>query len=249
MSIICPDCNKRTLTLNDSCHCGFCGAKFIKIGETVYVNEKAFQKAAKIAEETDKKLGEIIRERGVDDLVGNEGETAGVVSGRKDESTFVINDFLITGTPGPDGYFMDPIFALDENKEKSPLLSVIKRFYAETKIELPLSFLMEMGFERIREESEMDEENFAKELKRLIQAGQECKVGTFHSHETSAPFLSEQDIRIMKFSDELEDRGYGRNDCVEVIISGCLIVFEKVTARELGRIPLTYSCFFDENEL
>ena len=61
VSMICPDCDKGVLTLNDNCLCRSCKAKFIKIEETVYVNENALQKAAEIAEETDKRLGEIIK--------------------------------------------------------------------------------------------------------------------------------------------------------------------------------------------
>jgi len=85
-----------------------------------------------------------------------------------------------------------------------------------------------------------------KEIARLIEAGQERKVGTFNSHESSAPFPSDLDIRTMKFRDEEYDAAFGKNDLVEVIMSEYLIVFEKATAKEIGKIPLTYSAFYDQ---
>lgn len=245
MTIICPNCDRGTLILNQNCICEHCHANFIKVGKSVYVRGGALHYAEEIVKETDGRLEEIAGEKSVEDFVGNEGEMAGVVSGRRFGSIILINDFFLTGTPGPNGYFMDPVFALDENREKSSLLKVIKRLYAEKRLEVPLLLLHHSELEEIRKEADMKKESFTEELSRLIEAGQEHKVGTFHSHESSAPFPSDQDIRIMKFRDELEGDAYGRNDLVEVIISGCLLVFEKVTAKEMGKIPLTDYAFYD----
>jgi proteasome lid subunit RPN8/RPN11 len=243
--IICPNCDKGALIPNENYLCEYCHANFIKVGRSVYIREDALQNAEKIVEETDKRLGEIVREKGVEALIGNEGEMAGVVSGRVFGSIIFINDFFLTGTPGPNGYSMEPVLALDENKEKSNLLQVIKRLYAEKRLEVPLLLLHHFELDEIRKEVSMNKERFTKELTRLIKAGQERKIGTFHSHESSAPFPSDQDIRIMKFKDELEGDAYGKNDLVEVIISGYLVVFKKVVAKEIGKIPLTNSASYD----
>jgi proteasome lid subunit RPN8/RPN11 len=246
MPITCPNCDNGELSLNHSCFCSNCGANYVMIGESVYIRQDALQKAANIVEETDKRLAKIVQERGVDDLVGNEGEEAGVISGRKSGSAILINDFFVTGTPGSNGFSVEPILALDESRERSDLLKVIRKLYAERKLEVPILSLLPLELEAIRKEAEMDQKGFAEELKRLIEAGQECKVGTFHSHESSASCPSDQDIRIIKLKDELvEGHAFGRNDAIEVILSEHLIVLEKGSAREIGRIALTNSAFYD----
>lgn len=244
--MICPNCDKGRLTLKKNSTCEYCHAAFIKAGNTVYIREEALPKAVEIVEDTDRRLEEIVQGKGVEDFVGNEGEVAGVVSGRIFDPIIVINDFFVTGTPGPNGYSMDPIFALDKKHEISNLLRVTKRLYAERRLEVPLLQLHQIQLDEIRKEASMTKEEFSKELSLLIAAGQEHKVGTFHSHESSASAPSDQDIRIIKFRDELEGDAYGKNDRVEVIMSEYLIILEKVTAEEIGRIPLTYSAFYDQ---
>jgi proteasome lid subunit RPN8/RPN11 len=122
---------------------------------------------------------------------------------------------------------------------------VIRRLYKERKIELPIPWLLPVELETIRGEAGMGENDFAQELRRLIEAGQERKVGTFHSHESAGSEPSDQDIRIIKLKDLVEANALGKNDVIEVILSEYLIVLEKGSAREIGRLALTNSAFYN----
>jgi len=215
--------------------CSFCKNKFVNIGKTVFISEKALQKATQIAKETDERIGQIVEKSEVDNLTGKEGEVAGVVNGAKFGNIIVINDFIATGLVGEQSF--DPILAIDERKEQFPVFASIRRHIIEKKVEVPVSLLADIELEEIRSHFGFERETFYKEIDRLMEEGDRVKIGDFHSHEIEGRCLSEKDKKVIALSNALEP-AFGKNSVIHVLISGTLIVYECGRVKELGRIVL-----------
>jgi hypothetical protein len=245
--LLCPHCEAGKITIDDTSICSHCGSKFVNVGQAVYVREEILQKVAIIVKETDERITKIVNEKNIEDIEGFEGEVAGVISGTKTGSIILIDDFIVTGTPGLEGnYSTEPVLALEENHEKSELLNVIRRLYAERQIKAPLLMLDSCELEIIRKEANMERELFNKEINRLINSGQKRKVGTFHSHESAGSNPSEKDIGVIRLNGgDCFGKAFGENDAISAILSEFLIILENGSAREIGRIPVLESAAYD----
>jgi len=233
--LVCPTCNQRLKHENENLICNSCKSKFTKIGRTVYINEQALEKARRITQETDERLVKIIEKIGVNNLSGNEGEVVGVIEGRKFGRLIFINDFVVTGSAGE--HVFDPILAIDEKKESSEVFRCLRRYILEKRLEIPLSLLSNGELEEIREHCSFKQELFYSEIKRLIEEGENVKIGTFHSHEIEARRISNPDRRFIALGEDAE-LGDGKNSSVQILISGTLMVHEYGSVEELGKISL-----------
>lgn len=246
--LLCPHCEVSKITIDGTLSCRHCSSNFVNVGGAVYVREEVLQKVGTIVKETDERLAKIVKEKNPEDLQGFEGEVAGLISGTKTGSTILIDDFIVTGTLGPAGNFsMEPVLALEGKREKSKLFETIKRLYAEKRLELPLLLLDPLELETIKTEAGLSIEQFDEELRQLIEAGQKRKVGTFHSHESAGSSPSEKDIGSIRLRGDqfFAGKPYGENDVISAILSEFLIIFENGSAREIGRIPVLESAFYE----
>lgn len=240
----CPNCDNQLESENCDYICPACASKFMKIGETIFINETALSRAAELTQENEKRLKQIVEKEKTDNFTGKEGEFFGVITGKKYGEIIIINDFIITGD-----LIFDPILAIDETKENSQLLKFLKKNILERKFNTSISMMKEFGeLDEIIQSSGLKGEEFNRELDKLIEIGNLCKIGTFHTHEPVADVLSDGDKGFIRIGED-PDFGEGENSTIHVLISEVLFVYEYESLEELGKIRLFGMSDEEKNEL